>query len=128
MDDKTRRTARKAPESIDDYIAGFPKDVQEKLQALRTAIRRSAPQAVEKISYGMPAFSLNGDLVYFAAFENHIGFYPTPSGIEAFHRELSAYKGGKGSVRFPLEKPLPLALIAKIVRFRVKENSRTPPK
>ncbi|MBM3294259.1 MAG: DUF1801 domain-containing protein [Candidatus Aminicenantes bacterium] len=121
-------TRRAKPANIDDYIAGFPKDVQEKLRTLRATIRKSAPRAVEKISYGMPAFALNRVLVYFAAFENHIGFYPTSSGIEAFQRELTAFKGGKGSVRFPLDKPLPLALIAKIVKFRVRENSRTPAK
>ncbi len=112
----------KVSNSIDEYIANFPKEVQEKLKELRTAIKTSAPKAVEKISYQMPTFFLKGNLVHFAAYKNHIGFYPAPRAIEEFKSELSAYEGSKGTVRFPLEKPIPLDLISKIVRFRVKEN------
>jgi uncharacterized protein YdhG (YjbR/CyaY superfamily) len=111
--------------SIDDYIQGFPADVRAKLSALRSTIRQAAPQAVEKISYRMPTFYLNGNLVHFAAFERHIGFYPTPSGIARFQKELKKYKSAKGSVQFPLDEPLPLDLVAAIVKFRVAENSRS---
>jgi len=111
-----------APKTIDDYIAGFPEDVQLKLQKIRKTIRDAAPDAVEKISYQMPTFALEGNLVHFAAFKNHIGFYPAPRGIEAFQEELSAYQGGKGSVQFPLEQPVPYDLIRRIVVFRVKDN------
>lgn len=109
-------------QSIDEYIASFPADVQKRLQEIRAAIKSVAPQATEKISYQMPTFFLNGNLVHFAAFKNHIGFYPVPSGIEAFKEELSKYAQGKGSVQFPLDQPLPLALIKRIVKFRVGEN------
>ena len=108
--------------SIEEYIATFPEDTQKLLKQVLSAIRKSAPQAEEKISYGMPTFFLNGNLVHFAGFKNHIGFYPTPSGIEAFKKELSVYKGAKGSVQFPLDKPLPLKLIGEIVKFRVAEK------
>ena len=108
--------------TIDEYIAIFPVDVQKRLQEIRAAIKSAAPQATEKISYQMPTFYLNGNLAHFAAFKNHIGFYPVPSGIEAFKKELSKYAQGKGSVQFPLDQPLPLALIKKIVKFRVAEN------
>jgi len=107
--------------SIDDYIATFPRDVQASLKQVRTTIRKAAPDAEETIKYGIPTFVLNGNLVHFAAFKNHIGFYPTPSGIDAFKRELSRYKGAKGSVQFPVDEPMPLSLIAKIVKFRVGE-------
>jgi uncharacterized protein YdhG (YjbR/CyaY superfamily) len=110
------------PGSIDEYIAAFPKRMQLLLKQMRTALREAAPGAEEKISYRMPAFALKGILVYFAAHKNHIGFYPTASGIQAFQKELSAYEGSKGAVRFPLDKPLPLQLIAKIVKWRVAEN------
>ncbi len=110
------------PNTIDEYIAGFPQDVQQKLESIRTAIRKAAPDSQETISYGIPTFTLKGSLVHFAAFKRHIGFYPTPSGIERFKKELSAYEGAKGSVRFPLDKPVPLALIKRIVKFRTKEN------
>ncbi len=110
------------PTTIDEYIAGFPAEVQALLQEMRTTIRATAPEATEAISYRMPTFKLHGILVHFAAFKNHIGFYPVPSGLEAFKEELAAYKGGKGSVQFPLDQPLPLALVEKIVRFRVAEN------
>jgi uncharacterized protein YdhG (YjbR/CyaY superfamily) len=112
----------KKPDNIDEYISRFPKDIQAILEELRVTIRNSAPEAEETISYQMPTFTLKGNLVHFAAFKNHIGFYPAPTGIEMFRKELSAYKGAKGSVQFPLDKPLPLSLITKIVRFRVKEN------
>ena len=108
--------------SIDEYIAVFPADVQDILQELRSVIKASAPDAIEVISYQMPAFKQNGILVYFAAFKKHIGFYPAPQGIEEFKDELSQYKGGKGSVQFPIDKPLPIELISRIVKFRVQEN------
>lgn len=108
--------------SIDEYIAAFPEDIQAILQALRATIHAAAPDAEERISYQMPAFALHGNLVYFAAFKNHIGFYPTSSGTAAFQQELSAYQGSKGAVRFPIGQPLPLDLITRIVQFRVAEN------
>jgi uncharacterized protein YdhG (YjbR/CyaY superfamily) len=107
---------------IDSYIATFPKDVQVVLEQVRDAIKTSAPKAEEVISYGMPAFKLHGMLVYFAGYKQHIGFYPTASGIAAFKDELSKYKNAKGSVQFPLDKPMPLALIKKMVKYRVQEN------
>lgn len=110
------------PADIDEYISGFPKDVQKRLEQFRSTIKKAAPQAEEVISYGMPAFRLNGLLVFFAAFKNHIGFYATPTGHEAFKKELSVYKTGKGSVQFPLDQPLPLKLITEIVKFRAEEN------
>jgi uncharacterized protein YdhG (YjbR/CyaY superfamily) len=109
--------------SIDQYIQGFPKEVQIILSQLRSTIRNAAPQATEKISYQMPTFYFNGNLVHFAAHKNHIGFYPTPSGISAFQKEISGYKNSKGAVQFPMDKPLPLKLVEKIVKFRVKENA-----
>jgi len=108
--------------SIDEYIATFPEEIQKILEELRATIKGAAPGAQEKISYQMPAFALKGILVYFAAWKNHIGFYPTSSGTQAFKNELSIYESAKGSVRFPLDKPLPLELIRKIVKFRVAEN------
>lgn len=112
----------KKPENIDEYIGGFPNDVQEILEKVRMTIQKAAPLAQEKISYSMPAFDQNGIVVYFAAFKNHIGLYALPTGHEAFKEELSQYKSGKGSVQFPFTKPMPYDLIAKIVKFRVKEN------
>jgi len=111
-------------QSIDEYIGAFPADRQALLQAMRATIRAAAPDAVERISYQMPTFWQNGNLVHFAALKNHIGFYPTPSGIEAFKDELSRYEGTKGAIRFPVDEPLPLELVGKIVRFRVTENRR----
>lgn len=112
--------------SIDEYIAPFPRDVQDHLEQIRAAIRKEVPGAEEAIKYAIPTFMLNGkNLVHFAAFKNHIGFYPTPTGIESFKKELSKYKQGKGSVQFPLDEPMPLDLVTKIVRFnvvRVKES------
>jgi uncharacterized protein YdhG (YjbR/CyaY superfamily) len=110
------------PNNIDDYIAGFPKETQKILQQIRATIKKAAPGAEEVISYGMPAFKLNGLLVWFAAYSKHIGFYPRVTAINAFQKELSIYKGAKGSVQFPLDKPMPLKLITKIVKYRVKEN------
>lgn len=108
--------------TINDYIATFPASTQQLLNDMRKAVKSAAPEAEERISYQMPAFSKNGILVYFAAFKNHIGFYPTASGVYAFRKELSVYKGGKGSIQFPIDKPLPLTLIRKIVKFKVSEN------
>jgi uncharacterized protein YdhG (YjbR/CyaY superfamily) len=109
--------------NIDDYIAGFPKDIQAMLNQIRATIKKSAPTAEEAIKYAIPTFVLHGrNLVHFAAFKNHIGFYPTPTGIESFQKELSKYKQGKGSVQFPLDEPMPLTLITKIVKFNMARN------
>ena len=110
------------PKNMDEYIAAFPEETQKLLQQIRAAIKKAAPQAEETISYAMPTFTLNGNLVHFAAYKNHIGFYPVPSGIDAFKEELSVYKGAKGSVQFPIDQLMPLKLIAEIVKFRVQEN------
>lgn len=108
---------------IDEYINSFPEEVQEVLKKIRLTIKQAAPDAEESINYNMPAFKTYGKpLVYFAAFENHIGFYATPSGHQEFTKDLSQYKQGKGSVQFPLDKPIPFDLISKITLFRVKEN------
>jgi uncharacterized protein YdhG (YjbR/CyaY superfamily) len=108
---------------VDQYLDGVPNEVRAVLEELRATIRAAAPAATEKISYQMPTFYLNGNLVHFAAFKQHIGFYPTPSGIEAFKEKLAKYRSSKGAVQFPIDEPLPLALIAEIVRFRVAENT-----
>jgi uncharacterized protein YdhG (YjbR/CyaY superfamily) len=108
--------------SIDEYIATFPDDIQKILEQVRATIKAAAPEAREKISYQMPTFDLEGNLIHFAAFKNHIGLYPTPSGTEEFKKELSIYKVAKGSIRLPIDKPMPLDLINKIVKFRVAEN------
>ncbi|WGQ10052.1 DUF1801 domain-containing protein [Pedobacter gandavensis] len=110
------------PKSISDYISNFPDQVQMMLEELRKTIREAAPEAEETINYAIPTFTLNGNLVHFAAYKNHIGFYPAPSGIEAFHSELSGYQMAKGSVKFPIEQALPLELIRRIVAFRRQEN------
>lgn len=110
--------------TVDAYIASFSADIQAKLQAMRETIRLAAPDAIEKISYGMPTFYLRGNLVHFAAFKQHIGFYPAPSGIEAFATDLARYGHSKGAVRFPLDQPLPLDLIRRITLYRVEENGR----
>ena len=108
--------------TIDEYIGTFPKEVQSRLKKVRQTIRKAAPQAVEAISYQMPTFKLNGrNLVHFAGYKSHIGFYPVPSGVAAFKKELSRFVQGKGSVQFPLDQPLPYELVGKIVAFRVKE-------
>lgn len=110
------------PENIDEYIAGFPDDVQKLLKQIRKTIKKAAPDAEESISYAIPTFKLNNrPLVYFAAFKNHVGLYATPNGHEAFQNELSGYKQGKGSVQFPLDKPMPLDLINKIVKFNAEK-------
>ena len=112
-------------ETIDDYISKFPQDIRDVLEELRKAIKESAPNAQETISYGIPTFKLNGNLVHFGAFKTHIGFYPGgPSAVEAFKKDLLEYKHGKGSIQFPLDKPLPLQLVKRIVKFRVEENER----
>jgi uncharacterized protein YdhG (YjbR/CyaY superfamily) len=113
----------KAPKNIDEYISGYPVSVQQKLEAIRSAIKKAVPEAEEKISYQMPAFTLNGILVYFAAHTNHIGFYPTSTGIKAFKDELTNYKCTRGTIQFPFEEQLPLDLITRIVIYRSNENS-----
>jgi len=110
--------------TIDEYIAQFPKEIQEILSKIRSLISKEAPTAEEAMTYGIPTFKLNGNLVHFAAFKKHIGFYPTPSGIEAFKKELTEYEISKGTVRFPLDKPIPYVLIKDIVKFRVAENAK----
>lgn len=114
--------AAHAPKTIDEYIARCPADVRDTLQKIRETIKKAAPKAEEAISYQMPTFKLHGNLVHFGAFKHHIGFYPAPTGLDEFKAELAEYEGSKGAVRFPLDRPLPLALIAKIVKYRVKEN------
>jgi len=121
--EKTMTDKKKTISSIDEYILTFPEDVQEILQTLRKVIKEVASEASEKISYQMPTFELYGNLVHFAAYKNHIGFYPTPSGIEKFKNELAIYKGAKGSVQFPIDEPLPYELITQIVMFRVVKNT-----
>lgn len=113
--------AKKAIE-IDTYISGFPENVKHLLEELRNTIRKAAPEAEECISYGMPAFRQNGILVYFAGYKNHIGFYPTGSGIAAFQNEITDYKTSKGTIQFPLDNPLPVDLIVRITKFRIEEN------
>lgn len=114
---------RTIAKDIDEYIAGFPDDVQKILKRIRTTIRKAAPRAGEKISYGIPTFTLNDRyLIYFAGFKNHVSIYPAPRGSDEFKKELSAYEGGKGTVRFPLDKPIPYGLITRIVKFKVKES------
>ena len=115
-------TNKSTPKTIDEYIATFPNEVQQILGELRATIRKAAPDAEETINYQIPTFTLKGNLVHFAAYKKHIGFYPTPSGIEKFKEELAIFEGAKGSVKFPIDKPLPFGLISKIVRFRVIEN------
>ena len=112
----------KLAKDIDEYIAGFPADIQARLQDVRAVVKKAAPKAEEAIKYAMPTFVLNGNLVHFAALKNHIGFYPAPSGITEFKKELSKYVQGKGSIQFPLDQPLPLRLIGQIVKFRVIQN------
>jgi uncharacterized protein YdhG (YjbR/CyaY superfamily) len=107
---------------INSFIAGFPKEIQATLEQIRSTIHQAAPEAKEAIKYGMPTFVLNGNLVHFAAHKNHIGFYPAPTGIEAFIKELAVYRTGKGTIQFPLDKPIPIDLITKVVKFRVTEN------
>jgi uncharacterized protein YdhG (YjbR/CyaY superfamily) len=115
-------TNRLHPTDIDEYIAGFPPDVQAILEQIRETIKTAAPDAQETISYAMPTFKLRGNLVHFAAYKKHIGFYPTPSGTEHFQQQIAGYKAAKGSIQFPLDQSIPYALIAEIVKFRVQEN------
>jgi len=107
---------------MDDYIASHPKNIQEILEKIRATIQKAAPDAQETIKYQMPTFTQNGNLVHFAAYKNHIGLYPAPRGVEGFKKELSAYEGSKSTIRFPIDKPIPLALISRIVKLRVKKN------
>lgn len=109
--------------TVDDYIRSFPEEVQLILEKVRATIRQAAPEATETIKYAMPTYVYNGNLVHFAAYKNHIGFYPAPVGIESFQKELSVYKGGKGSVQFPIDQPMPLDLIARVVAFRYLQNA-----
>jgi len=127
QENKLKRS-RKEFTSIDEYIRSFPPEIQKLLKEVRAAIKATAPDAIEKISYQIPTFYLNGNLVHFAAFKNHIGFYPISSGIAAFKDELKEYKSAKGSVQFPLDKPMPIALIKSIVKYRVGENTQKPKK
>jgi uncharacterized protein YdhG (YjbR/CyaY superfamily) len=113
---------RKVSKNIDDYISHYPKEVQRLLKQMRQTIRKAAPQAKEKIGYGIPTFTLNDNLVHFGAFKDHVSFFPTASGITAFKKEFKGYKVSRGTVQFPLDKPLPLSLVSRIVRFRVKES------
>jgi uncharacterized protein YdhG (YjbR/CyaY superfamily) len=115
-------STKKGFENIDEYIATFPTDIQKILQGLREVIQEAAPQAVEKISYQMPTFYLNGNLIHFAGYKNHIGIYPAPRAIDVFKKELSNYEGSKGTIKFPIDEPLPMDLIRRIVLFRVSEN------
>jgi uncharacterized protein YdhG (YjbR/CyaY superfamily) len=110
--------------TMDEYIKKFPEQVQKKLEAIRQLVRKIAPEAKEKISYQIPTFYLNGNLVHFAAFKSHIGFYPTPSGIDEFQKDLSKYKNGRGSVQFPIDKELPMELIRRMVEFRIEKNRK----
>src|SRR4030042_1177678 len=115
------RAGREAPGSVDAYIAGFPPEVREVLNKVRLTIRKAAPDAEERIAYGMPSFALKGALVYFAAFKKHLGFFPTSPGIEKFKTELAAYETSKGTVRFPLGRPVPYGRIATVIHFGVKD-------
>ncbi len=117
---KTTKTIKAT--SVDEYIAGFPKDIQQMLQAIRATIKKAVPEAAETIKYDIPTFTQNGNLVSFGAWKNHIGFYPAPREVEAFKTALSTYNGTKSTVQFPLNKPLPLALISKMVKYRVEKN------
>ena len=116
------RMSATSPKDIDEYIAGFPKDVQKILEKIRMTIRKAAPAAEETIKYQIPTFTMKGNLVHFAAYKEHIGFYPAPTGIEKFQKEVSVYGSGKGTLQFPLDEPIPYDLISKIVKFRVKEQ------
>jgi uncharacterized protein YdhG (YjbR/CyaY superfamily) len=116
------RTKQKSPQDIDEYVAGFPTEVRQILNKIRATIKRAAPDAQETIKYGMPTFTLKGNLVHFAAFKKHIGFFPPAKGDDAFRSEASVYVGPKGNLRFPLDAPIPYTLIGKVVKLRVKEN------
>ena len=112
------------PNTVDEYISQFPEDVRQILQRIRSIVKESAPQAEERIGYQMPGYYLNGPLVYFAAFKHHVGFYPTAADLEPFEAELSAYKRSKGTIQFPLDKPIPYDIIARIVQYRVAQNQK----
>lgn len=118
------KTMKKAA-NVDDYVADFPKETQKILNEVRATVKAAAPEAKESISYGMPAYSFNGPVAYFAGYKNHIGFYATPNAHEAFKDELAKYKQGKGSVQFPIDEPMPLKLITRMVKFRMKNNAET---
>lgn len=113
---------KKSAQTIDEYISGYPPEIRSRLEAIRAAIREIAPEAEEAVKYGLPTFVLHGNLVHFGAFKHHIGFYPAPSGLEAFKDQLVQYKGSKGAVQFPLDQPLPLDLVREITAFRLREN------
>jgi len=117
-----KTNSKEAPQSVDEYIADFPIEVQEILKAIRKVIQQAAPEATESISYGIPTFSQNGALVHFGGYKQHIGFYPAPRAIEVFKEELSGYEGGKGTIKFPLNKPIPIELVTRIVQYRLAEN------
>ena len=112
----------KTPKCVDDYIEGYPKEIQQLLKKLRSTVKKAAPKAEERISYGMPGYFSGGMLVYFAAFKRHIGFYPGALAMKTFKKEFSDYKQAVGSVQFPFDEPLPLALVSKVVKFRLKQN------
>jgi uncharacterized protein YdhG (YjbR/CyaY superfamily) len=116
------KAENETPRTVDEYIAGFPPDIQDILRKVRATVTQAAPGAQEAIKYQMPTFVLHGNLVHFAAFKKHLGFYPAPTGVEAFKQELSAYATSKGAVQFPLDQPIPYGLIGRIVKFRVKES------
>jgi uncharacterized protein YdhG (YjbR/CyaY superfamily) len=117
------KTKRATPRNIDEYIAGYPGDVQQRLEKIRETIRKAMPRAEETISYQIPCFTLNGKyVIYFAAFKNHISVYPAPRGYDEFKKELASYEGGKGTVQFPLDKPVPFGLITRIVKFRIAQS------
>ena len=119
---------RSSPKTIDEYIKGYPKNIQKLLNGIRHTIKKAAPEATEKISYQIPTFYLNGNLVHFAAFRDHISFFPTSAGVEAFKDELSEYKTAKGTIQFPLDKPIPLDLITSITEYRVSQVKKGPVK
>ncbi|GJM31440.1 MAG: hypothetical protein DHS20C18_04410 [Saprospiraceae bacterium] len=116
------KTDKISPKNIDEYISSFPAEVQDILQKIRMTIQKAAPKATETINYQMPTFKMNGNLVHFAAYKKHIGFYPAPSGIKKFEKEIAGYKSAKGSVQFPLDEPIPYDLITEIVQFRAEEQ------
>jgi uncharacterized protein YdhG (YjbR/CyaY superfamily) len=118
-----RAMNKKIPANFEEYTAPFPKKVQKRLRQMRQTVRKAAPQAKETISYRIPTYVLNGNLVHFGAYRSHIGFYPTSSGITAFKKDLSPYQTSRGAARFPMEEPLPLGLVSRIVKYRVKENT-----
>ena len=117
---------KKTYQDIDEYIADYPKDVQKILNKIRATIKKAAPQAQEAISYQIPAFKQNGNLIHFAAYDSHIGVYPAPRGVDKFKKDVARYGSGKATLKFPLDEPVPYDLITRIVEFRVKQNSEKP--